>query len=52
MMVAWHRITSRGSNEFSHLAETSSSSRAPGHFLQLEQPDAVARHIVDFIGRV
>ena len=23
-----------------------------GHFLQLEQPDAVARHIVDFIGRV
>ena len=23
-----------------------------GHFLQLEQPDVVARHIVDFIGRV
>jgi pimeloyl-ACP methyl ester carboxylesterase len=23
-----------------------------GHFLQLEQPDAVAHHIVDFIGRV
>ncbi|MGV0601763.1 alpha/beta hydrolase, partial [Mycolicibacterium pulveris] len=22
-----------------------------GHFLQLEQPEAVARHIVDFIGR-
>jgi pimeloyl-ACP methyl ester carboxylesterase len=23
-----------------------------GHFLQLEQPDAVARHIVDFVGQV
>jgi pimeloyl-ACP methyl ester carboxylesterase len=22
-----------------------------GHFLQLEQPNVVARHIVDFIGR-
>ena len=22
-----------------------------GHFLQLEQPDVVARHIVDFIGK-
>ncbi len=22
-----------------------------GHFLQLEQPDVVARHIVDFVGR-
>ena len=22
-----------------------------GHFLQLDQPDVVARHIVDFIGR-
>jgi pimeloyl-ACP methyl ester carboxylesterase len=22
-----------------------------GHFLQLDQPDAVARHIVDFVGR-
>ena len=21
-----------------------------GHFLQLEQPDAVARHIIDFVG--
>jgi pimeloyl-ACP methyl ester carboxylesterase len=21
-----------------------------GHFLQLEQPDAVARHITDFVG--
>jgi pimeloyl-ACP methyl ester carboxylesterase len=23
-----------------------------GHFLQLDRPDVVARHIVDFIGRV
>ena len=23
-----------------------------GHFLQLEQPDVVAQHIIDFIGRV
>ncbi|MDT5183597.1 MAG: hypothetical protein QOI29_1755 [Mycobacterium sp.] len=22
-----------------------------GHFLQLDQPDVVARHIVDFVGR-
>jgi pimeloyl-ACP methyl ester carboxylesterase len=22
-----------------------------GHFLQLEQPDVVARHIVDFVGQ-
>jgi pimeloyl-ACP methyl ester carboxylesterase len=22
-----------------------------GHFLQLEQPDDVARHIIDFVGK-
>jgi pimeloyl-ACP methyl ester carboxylesterase len=43
--VAWvHRVLPPGGDVF--VVE------GAGHFLQLEQPDAVARHIVDFVGQV
>ena len=50
-MAVLHRITSPGSSGYSRRRETLVVEGA-GHFLQLEQPDVVARHIVDFIGRV
>jgi pimeloyl-ACP methyl ester carboxylesterase len=43
--IAWvERILSSGSD--------AAVVEGAGHFLQLEQPDMVARHIIDFIGRV
>ena len=43
--IAWvERILLPGSDAF--VVE------GAGHFLQLEQPDVVAGHIVDFVGRV
>ena len=50
--VAWHRITSPGSSGYSRLAETPSSSRAPGTSCSSSSRMWWARHIVDFIGRV